>query len=148
MNPSPRYVAPVARNRRLLMVLAAAAASFVLAWMAAPANANVGDFCPPGSGTIGLYAYGTANNRDRCAHAYHNGVTWIAYQNGATPVRKCAVLKPNSNGSGANVGGLAAGCADSVLTANQYPPSLSGYATGINMGANYHTGFEGILQYI
>jgi hypothetical protein len=136
------------RIGRPRLVVAAVAASGALALMAASANANVGPFCPPDGGTIGLYAYRTPNNRDRCAHGYHNGVVWVGYANYSTPVEKCAVLKPNSDGSGANVGGLQAACATSVLPANQYPPSLSGYATGINKGANYHTGFSGDLQYI
>ena len=96
---------------------------------------------------MGLYAYGTANNRDRCAHAYHSNHGDIAYYNTSTPVAKCAVLKPNSDGSGANVGNLVATCTGGTTTAWQYPWGLAGHATGINQGANFHNGFFGYLEY-
>jgi hypothetical protein len=134
---------------RYSLALAAVTVLVVLA-RATSAQAVSGYFCPPGSGgtgTIGLNAYGSPGNSDRCAHAYHNGVDLISYTNILTNVEKCAVLKPNSDGSGGNVGGLSAGCAPGTTTAVQFVPGLSGHATGINMGANYHTGFAGTLTY-
>jgi hypothetical protein len=133
-------------NRRFSVALAAIAAVLVLAGATAPAHAASGPFCPPVAGnTIGLNAYSTPG--DRCAHAFHNGVDLISYHNRATSVMKCAVLKPNSDGSGGNVGGLAAACAPGTDTAIQFPPNLNGYSTGINQGANFHTGFRGTLSY-
>jgi len=133
-------------RRSVTSLLAGMAATMVLMIAAAPASAADGPICPPTYGqTIGLQAYGSANNTDRCAHGYHNGVKWIHAINTYVDVMKCAVLKPNSNGSGGNVGGLAAACAPRTYTAIQSADGLSGYSTIINQGANYHTHFQGYL---
>ena len=130
------------------LYLAVIAAFLLLAWTAGSAHAASGYFCPPTNpGTIGLAAYGSAGNADRCAHSYHSAVDQIQAMNVSTPVEKCAVLKTNSDGSGANVGGLAAACATGTSTAIQFPSGWGGYATIINKGANYHTGFWGWLAY-
>jgi hypothetical protein len=118
----------------------------IIASTAPRASANEGPFCPA-SGTIGLQAY--SNSGDRCIWAFHRYVVWIEYLNANVGVaRSCAVLKPNPDGSGGNVGGVAA-------CPNNYGPAIlefgggtyPGYATGINHSLNYHTGFEGYLIY-
>jgi hypothetical protein len=118
----------------------------VIASTAPPASANEGPFCPA-SGTIGLQAYSTSG--DRCAWAFHRYVVWIDYLN-ANPglAESCAALKPNSNGSGGDVGAPAAcpnndGAAVLEFGLVGYP----GYATGINHSPHYHTGFDGYLIY-
>lgn len=117
----------------------------VIASTASPASANEGPFCPA-SGTIGLQAYSTPG--DRCAWVYHSSVVWIEYLNAFEIAESCAALKPNSNGSGGDVGAPAA-CPN-----NNGPAILEfglvgypGYATGINHSPHYHTGFEGYLIY-
>lgn len=60
---------------------------------------------------------------------------------------KCAVLKPNDNGSGGNVGGISASCMPGYHTAVQYPDNWNGYATNINQGEYDHPGFTGAMQY-
>lgn len=118
-----------------------AAGAFLLA-AAAPASAVSGPFCPPTrAGNIGL------RGGARCVHVYHNRNAIIDYMNVLTPVRKCAILKPNPNGSGGNVGGVTAACAPAMEIATQFypPPGPSGYATGLNDSSNYHTGFKGLL---
>jgi hypothetical protein len=117
----------------------------VIASAAPPASANEGPFCPA-SGTIGLQAYSTPG--DRCIWAYHSEVLMVEYLNAFEIAHSCAVLKPNSNGSGGDVG-LPAACPNNNGPAmvefgvHGYP----GYATGINHSPNYHTGFDGYLRY-
>jgi len=105
------------------------------------AHAASGPFCPPNSGSRAL------NGGERCIHVYHNSNAFIDYMNVLTPVRKCAILKPNPDGSGGNVGGVTAACAPRMEIATQFypPPGPSGYATGLNDSSNYHTGFKGLL---
>jgi hypothetical protein len=76
-------------------------------------------------------------------------VVWIEYLNANVGLAEsCAALKPNSDGSGGDVGAPAA-CPN-----NDGPAILEfglvgypGYATGINHSPHYHTGFEGYLIY-
>lgn len=121
--------------------------ALVLGVAAPPARAVDGKICPPGAGTIRLQAYRSPNNTDRCAHGYHTGVDSISAYNYTTNVTKCAVLKPDRNGGGGNVAGIAAGCAGLRWVATQYTFGYDGYATIINQGANLHTGFYGWIWY-
>jgi hypothetical protein len=77
---------------------------------------------------------------------HHNNIQQVENHNTATSVRKCAVVKTNSDGSGGNVGG-SVGCATGTNTAVVFfaYPGVSGYATIINDSSNYHTGFWGWL---
>jgi len=118
----------------------------VIASAAPPASANQGTFCPA-SGTIGLQAYSTPG--DRCAWVYHSDVLEIEYLNiYPENAESCAALKPNSDGSGGDVGARAA-CPNNDEAAilefglTGYP----GYATGINHSPHSHTGFKGNLRY-
>lgn len=134
------------RSRRAWWLAALALVCIaVIASTAPPASANEGNFCPA-SGTIGLQAYSTPG--DRCAWAYHSYVVWIEYLNTFEIAESCAALKPNSNGSGGDVG-LPAACPN-----NNGPAILEfgvhgepGYSTGINHSPHYHTGFDGYLIY-
>lgn len=146
--PMRRGRAALRRVLRPTTGAAAVAALLASLALAPPAHASVtGHFCPAGAGTIGLQAYGSAGNSDRCAGAYHSSVLTVYAYNGATSVMKCAVLKPNSNGSGGDVGGITPVCAPNVYPAQTNYPGLGGYPTMINMGANYHTGFNGGVTY-
>jgi hypothetical protein len=147
----PKRRAHVRLNRILRPVPVAAAVAVLLAplALASPAHAAVtATFCPAGGGTIGLQASGSPGNTDRCAGAFHSSVNWVEANNTATSVMKCAVLKPNPDGSGGNVGGLAAVCQPGTTTAVQtVSPPRGGYSTIINQGANFHNGFWGRVQY-
>jgi hypothetical protein len=136
--------APSARARVYASVVAVVLALLVSAAFASSAHAIEGHFCPsfPG-GEVSLSAYGSSENRDRCAGPFHSSFISVEARNTATPVLKCAVLKPNSNGSGGNVGGLSAACAEGTSIATQFPGGLGGYGTIINLSGNFHSGFEG-----
>ena len=129
----------------LRVAIATAVCAVALAAAASSASAVTGNFCPS-SGSIGLQAYSTAG--DRCVWAYHSNVTAIGYHNiYPNNAQSCAVLKPNPDGSGGDVG-VAANCPNNsglaeVVLGSGYP----GYATGINHSPNYHTGFQGWLSY-
>lgn len=147
-----RSEAPLAasskRQVRVKYLLAVMAIISVGAVAVGTASARAdGAFCPA-SGTLGLAAYGSANNTDRCAWAYHNNIGGVEYWNFATSTTKCAVTKPNSNGSGGNVGGII-DCEPGIGTVAiaAYDSWVEGYATGINQSANYHTGFQGWLVF-
>jgi len=136
------------RTKPLVTFTALAAATILLGAFASSAHAIEGHFCPPYAGSwVALEAYGSPNNTDRCAGAYHSHFSALSARNTLTPVMKCAVLKPNSNGSGGNVGGLEAACAPEFDIAVQYTNGLGGYPTIINKSTNYHTGFEGRHDY-
>jgi hypothetical protein len=136
------------RTRFLISFAALAGVVLLLGGFASSAHAIEGHFCPPyPGGWIALDAYGSPSNSDRCAGPFHSRFSWLSARNTLTPVMKCVVLKPNSNGSGGNVGGLAAGCAAEYGIAVQYPGGLGGYGTVINLSGNYHTGFEGRHDY-
>lgn len=136
--------APSARARAFVGVVAVVLGLLVSAAFASSAHAIEGHFCPPfPGGEVGLYAYGSSENRDRCAGPFHSSFNYVEARNTATPVLKCAVLKPNANGSGGNVGGLSAVCAEGTNIATQFPAGLSGYGTIINLSGNFHSGFEG-----
>ncbi len=121
-----------------LVVLAGAAS---LAGWASPAAALTnGVFCPstPG-GTVSLNPFPS-----RCVGVFHTAYRGVSFDNALTSVIKCAAIKPNSDGSGGDVGAPAV-CAD-----GQQNPALlatvvgfSGWATGINKASNFHTGFFG-----
>jgi hypothetical protein len=142
-----KVAVPQFRDKRCT-VLAAVVAAVLLAWSPSSANAGAsGRFCPPIHGSvIELAPYGTGTI-DRCAHAYHNDYNVVFYYNDTESTMKCAVLKTNRDGTGGNVGGLAAACAPGRNGAYQYPVGLSGYATGINQGTLWHDGFWGYLAY-
>lgn len=138
------------RHRKLnraATILRIAAATVVcavaLAAAASSASATIGNFCPS-SGSIGLQAYSTPG--DRCVWVYHTDVTAIGYKNMyPNNAESCAVLKPNSDGSGGDVG-VAANCPNNDGPAEvQFSSPTAGYATGINHSPNYHTGFQGWL---
>lgn len=140
-----------ARSRRtiarMLPVLALALAA--LAVSAPGASANQGPFCPGTNGQyIDLNAYQSPNNTDRCAWAYHTHYTEVWYDNNNV-AHTCAVVKANSNGSGADQG-VPAVCPNSNGAAIAIIPGggVGGYATGINHSGNYHTGFDGAIVYI
>lgn len=137
---------PVSKGRLVSRVaLLFAATMLATMGIAAPAHAVVGNFCS----SVGLNAYGSAGNTDRCAASYHSAVRAVWASNTSTSVMKCAVLKPNSDGSGGNVGGIAADCQPGTTTAMQYHnPTRGGHATIINQGANYHTGFFGQVEWL
>lgn len=127
-----------------MSVVAVVLGLLVLAAFASSAHAIEGHFCPPfAGGEVGLQAYGSAGNSDRCAGPFHSSFIYVEARHTATPVLKCAVLKPNSNGSGGNVGGLSAVCAEGTSIATQFPTGLGGYGTIINLSGNFHSGFEG-----
>jgi hypothetical protein len=136
--------APSVRARAFISVVAVVVGLLLSAAFAPSAHALEGHFCPsfPG-GEVSLYPYGTSENRDRCAGPFHSSFIYVEARNTATPVLKCAVLKLNSNGSGGNVGGLSAVCAEGTNIATQFPTGLSGYGTIINLSGNFHSGFEG-----
>jgi len=74
---------------------------------------------------------------------YHTIYSGVSYANRVTPVRKCAALKPNSDGSGGNI---AIDCPSDNRDARFVLLfSVGGYATGINNSSNYHTGFFGAI---
>jgi hypothetical protein len=139
------------RRVRIAVAVTALLASIALvpSAQAAPDNGSpspliAATFCPT-SGTIGLQASGSPNNTDRCAGSYRGSLNWVEAQNFTTSVMKCAALKPNPDGSGANVGGIAAACNSGTSSARQWhSPPRNGYPTIINQGANYHTGFSGV----
>lgn len=134
-----------APSRRALIVAVAVLCMTLMAAFATSASATMGNFCPS-SGNIGLNAYGTAG--DRCAWVWHSNVTIVWYDNEyPNNAESCAALKPNSDGSGGDVG-VPADCPNSdgaaeVILGSGYP----GYATGINHSPHYHTGFLGSLTY-
>lgn len=104
------------------------------------AFAASGPFCPGSSGSMAL-AGGA-----RCVWVYHNQIAEVGFNNILTPVRKCAVVKPNSDGSGGNVGGRVDCTPGQVIAYVSFPAwGVSGYAVGINQSSNYHTGFKGYL---
>ncbi|MBB5631524.1 hypothetical protein [Sphaerisporangium krabiense] len=129
----------------------AAVALFGTLTIATPAHAaNLALFCPPSgtTGTIGLQAYQSPNNTDRCAGPFHSSVNWIEARNTTVGIWKCAVLKPNSNGSGGNVGGVAAACTPGTTTAVQVlSPPRGGYSTIINQDTFTAGGFSGRLEF-
>lgn len=137
---------PGAVHRTVLLAIAALlCAGAVAAVAAAPANAIEGRFCPPliPPITIELGPY-----PERCVHAYHSGYTFVEFANETTNVKKCAVVKPNSDGSGGDVGAPAV-CAIETQTAfwSVEYPGVGGYATGINRSSHFHTGFYGYINY-
>lgn len=100
-----------------------------------------GPFCPGHSGSIALNAY-----PGRCVWVFHNRIAFVDFTNVLTNVNKCAVVKPNADGSGGNVGGQVECRPRRVVATVFFPPNgVSGYATGINNSTNYHTGFKGLL---
>ncbi len=107
----------------------------------AEAAVTYGVFCPSTAGsTIALNAY-----PGRCVGVFHTSYVGISFDNALTPVRKCAIIKPNSDGSG---GDLRGGCPSSDSAATySWAPGVGGYATGINNSGNYHTGFFGQIAF-
>lgn len=133
----------ISSDRMLKMVAAMIAMTAIaLALGAGRASASFGYFCPPNSETtIALNAY-----PGRCVHAFHNHIFIVNFTNFVTPVSKCAVVKPNADGSGGNVNGKIDCEPEKVIATVAFPePGVSGYATGINNSSNYHTGFKGFL---
>ena len=142
-------VAHQARNRpharraprwALALLLAAISAMAMLASVAPVASAAThGPICPA-SGTMRLAAW------DRCVWAFHNRISAMYFKNHTTNVNKCAVIKPNSDGSGGNVGGIA-DCQPLQYDAGVIfaSPGVRGYSTGINNSGNLHSGFYGWL---
>ena len=125
------------RGMSTLSIVAVAAAMFICASLAFAGTAHANYFCPS-DGTSMRIVGGS-----RCVHVYHNDYDYIQGGNVATPVEKCVVVKPNSDGSGGNVGGLVS-CAVTNITAwiDYTSTGINGYATLINQG-NTHTGFHG-----
>lgn len=116
--------------------------------LAGTASADVvGAFCPAVGGTTrSLNAYGTPG--DRCTSAFHTTIGGVAYDNALTPVIKCAVVKPNSDGSGGNVGGVVSCPSNNGRASVSFGfPGVRGYATGINKSSHFHTGFLGTFGY-
>jgi hypothetical protein len=106
------------------------------------ANAD-GYFCP---GPPNVYM--ALNGGARCVWVYHNNHRWLWFRNDYTNVSKCIVVKPNSDGSGGNVGGQV-DCRPLQQTAEILfgSPGVSGYGTAINDSSNYHTGFRGWMGF-
>lgn len=88
------------------------------------------------------------NAGGRCTSAFHTTIAGVAYDNALTPVIKCAVVKPNSDGSGGNVGGVVSCPTNNGQASVSFGfPGVRGYATGINKSSHYHTGFLGTFGY-
>lgn len=121
-----------------LLLLLAVVAAMALSTASASANVN-GLFCPSGGGTIGIAAY-----PGRCVGVFHTTYGQVEANNELTSVNKCAVVKPNSDGSGGDVGAPAA-CAPGLESAfvSFGQPGVQGYAVMINNSTNFHTGFHG-----
>jgi hypothetical protein len=132
--------ANASRVKTKLTVLVTLLSVGAIGLAAAPAGAmTVGPFCPA-SGTITI-----PGSDGRCVNGWRWNVLLIDAYNRTTPVMKCAVLKPNSDGSGGNVGG-AVSCMPGTQTARvEYIVNgYHGHATIINQGST-HSGFYGLL---
>jgi len=107
----------------------------------ATAGPVVGPICPGDGGTMSL------NGGERCVWPYHSNLQYIEFRNRVTPVLKCAILKPYSDGSGGNIAGIAP-CAPELVTARaDYITCLiSGYQVGLNQSGNLHSGFRGYID--
>lgn len=133
-------------RKTALALVAAACSAFLLAAVPERASATYvfGLFCPPTVGlTVSLGPYPA-----RCVGVYHTTYTGISFNNALTNVMKCAVIKPNRDGSGGNVAPDPAACAPRMepALATWWPP-VRGYAVGINRSSNFHTGFFGQIVY-
>lgn len=130
--------------RRMLKALlpTGAAVLIALAVSADVASADVrGYFCPStGGNTIALGPYPS-----RCVGVYHSSYEYVTFKNYYSPVTVCAVVKPNSDGSGGNVWGQVSCTYEAIVAFGV--PGAPGYATGMNWGPNYHTRFAGTLGY-
>ena len=136
----------LARRFRALLAAAILAGAIGVLTAATPptASATTGCMCPAscsGWVTIGPYP-------DRCVHTYHSSYTWVSnYYNGT--INKCAVVKPNSDGSGGDVG-TSAVCVGGYQTQAIWRvanPGVPGYGTNINHDSFTGTFFSGDLAY-
>lgn len=127
--------------RAALLCVMLALAGLSVGATTASANHVNGFYCPTNPGaTMSL------NGGARCTSPFHTTFTGGGFEDVLTPVGVCVVLKPNSDGSGANIGSpdcVSSGEANIFFT----DPGLAGYMTGINESSNFHTGFSGVDQY-
>lgn len=129
----------------VMVAILLAAGGLAIGASSASAAFVTGVFCPssPG-GTIALNA-----SPDRCVGAYHTTYAAVLFDNALTNVSKCAIIKPNADGSGGNLSPIPNPCAAAMNAAGgvwTYP--IAGYAVGSNNSGNYHTGFFGQIGYI
>lgn len=133
-----------ARRHAFLAIAGLFGALLLVALTATSAHAVAGPFCPSSSTrteTLGP-------SPDRCIWFYHNDHRKVTFNNINYNVIKCAIVKPNSDGSGGNVGGQAE-CIDSsgIPTVRFTSLGANGYATGTTREMTVtRNGFQGYLE--
>jgi hypothetical protein len=131
--------------RSVSLALLVALSMLVVMALAKPpeASATVGCMCPSSCvGTITISAY-----PGRCVHSFHSGYNDVWYENDAGTA-KCAVVKPNSDGSGGDQGASAV-CAGGTSEAHWHVggSGVPGYGVGINDSNHSSGGFWGSMAF-
>ncbi len=127
--------------RTALLVLLIASTMLTIGAARASAAHVSGFWCPTNPGT-----YASLNGGARCTSPYHTTFVAGGFGDLLTSVGVCVVVKPNSDGSGGNIGSpdcVSSGQADIYFA----DPGVAGYLTGINESSNFHTGFSGVDTY-